>query len=191
MSSQQNLILSLYSSQQTVFTLAGIALAYQDEAVSPLSQRLNYYVQRGRLLNLRRGIYAKPGYNPEELACQLYTPCYLSLEYVLQRAGVVFQYDSQLTAVGYLSRTVDVDGREYAYHRIKGTILANLQGIEQRANNINIATPERAFLDVLYLNKEYHFDNLHPLHRRQVEALLPIYRSRRLAERVANLLDAK
>lgn len=191
MSLQQSLILSLYSVPQTVFTLADIALSYDDDAVSPLSQRLNYYVQRGQLFNLRRGIYAKQGYNPEELACQLYTPCYLSLEYVLQRAGVVFQYDSRLTAVGYLSRTVDVDGREYVYRQIKGTILANLQGIEQRACNINIATPERAFLDVLYLNKEYHFDNLRPLRRREVEALLPIYRSKRLVERVARLFNSR
>ena len=161
------------------------------EADNSLSKRLNYYVRQGLLLNPRRGIYAKPDYNPEELACLLYAPCYLSLEYVLQRAGVVFQYDSRLTAVGYLSRRVEVDGREYVYRRIKGTILANPQGIETTARGTNIATPERAFLDVLYLNKEYHFDNLRPLRRPKVDALLPIYQCRRLSERVDILFNRK
>ena len=45
---------------------------------------------------------------PEELACTLYTPSYISLEYVLQKAGVVFQYDERITAVSYLRRSIDI-----------------------------------------------------------------------------------
>ena len=114
-SSQNNTLLLLFESPQTVFTMAGIALLTGESREGVLSKRLNYYVREGKLQNPRRGIYAKKGYNPEELACLLYTPSYLSLEYVLQKAGVVFQYDSCLTCAGYLSRTVEADGKEYDY----------------------------------------------------------------------------
>ncbi|MDD3331464.1 MAG: hypothetical protein WCS39_08090 [Bacteroidales bacterium] len=51
------------------------------------------------MLNPRKGFYAKDNYNPEEIACLLYPPTYISLEYVLQGAGIVFQYDSTITNI--------------------------------------------------------------------------------------------
>lgn len=185
-SSQNNTILQLYESPKTVFTIAGIGLLTGEQRAGVLSKRLNYYVREGRLQNPRRGIYAKRGYNPEELACQLYTPSYLSLEYVLQKAGVVFQYDSRLTCVSYLSRSVEIDGHEYLYRRMKGEILADTAGIVCNGN-INTATPERAFLDVMYLNAEYYFDNLRPLDYKKITDLLHVYNNRRMETRVRKL----
>lgn len=153
-----------------------------------ISKRLNYYVREGKLLNPRRGIYAKQNYAPEELACLLYTPSYLSLEYVLQKAGVVFQYDNRLTCVSYLSRNVEIEGREYCYRRMKGEILADTNGIVCEGYT-NIATPERAFLDVMYLNAEYYFDNIRPLDYKRIAALLPIYGNKRMEVRVKKLFN--
>ena len=84
-----------------------------------LNKKLNYYVHAGKLQNPRKGIYTKPGYEPEELACSIYRPSYISLEYVLQKAGVVFQFDSRITLVSYLSRNIEVDTREYRYRKMK------------------------------------------------------------------------
>ena len=128
-------------------------------------------------------MYAKPDYNPLEFANLLYTPSYISLEYVLQQEGVVFQYDSRYTSISYLSREIEVDGSTYSYRRIKEDIIINTIGII-RKDNINIAIPERAFLDVLYLNKDYYFDNLNPLNRLIISQILPIYHSAALKERV-------
>ena len=186
--SQNNTLLLLFESPKTVFTMAGIALLTGESREGVLSKRLNYYVREGKLQNPRRGIYAKKGYNPEELACLLYTPSYLSLEYVLQKAGVVFQYDSCLTCAGYLSRTVEADGKEYRYRKVKGEILADTSGIDNKGL-INIATPERAFLDTMYLNAEYYFDNLRTLDYRKIMALLPIYGNKRMEARVKKMFD--
>ncbi len=153
-----------------------------------LNERLNYYVRKGKLLRPRKGIYVKPNYNQEELVCTLYTPSYISLEYVLQKAGVVFQYDERITAVSYLSRNIDIDGRSYAYRKIKGEILIVTQGINT-TGNVNIATPERAFLDTLYLNATYHFDNLNPLDKNLITKLLPVYNSKTLTARVKKLFE--
>lgn len=73
-----------------------------------LDTKLNYAVRTGKLLNPRKGIYAKSGYNIEELACKIFSPSYISLEYVLQKAGLVFQYDTKITALSYLRRDVEI-----------------------------------------------------------------------------------
>lgn len=187
-SSQNNTLLRLYESPQTVFSIAGISLLLGEEREGVVSKRLNYYVKEGKLLNPRRGFYAKKDYNPEELACMLFTPSYLSLEYVLQKAGVVFQYDSRLSLVSYLSRSVEIDEAAFFYRRIKGEILANTMGIECRGN-INRATPERAFLDVMYLNADYYFDNLRPLDYKTIIGMLPMYNCKRMEVRVKRLFQ--
>lgn len=152
-----------------------------------LNKKLNYYVRTGKLLNPRKGIYAKPNYSSEELACNLYTPSYISLEYVLQKAGVIFQFDSRITTISYLSRSIDIEDQTYSYRKIKGEIIANTKGISRQINHVNIATAERAFLDLLYLNKNYYFDNLNPLNKTKVNELLPVYMSKALTDRVKKL----
>lgn len=146
-------------------------------------------VHNGRLLNPRRGIYAKPGYNNEELACLVYTPSYISLQYVLQRAGILFQYGMAITSVSYLNRSIEVDGITISYRKIRGTALVNTAGITRQENHVNIATPERALLDLIYLEKEYHFDNMVSLDRKTVYNLLPLYQSVELSKRIRKLLE--
>ncbi|MDR3367473.1 MAG: hypothetical protein LBO71_10985 [Prevotellaceae bacterium] len=184
----KDIIFELYRDSRTVFRINDIALMLGETETSALRKRLHYHVQKGKLLNIRQGIYAKSGYKPEEVACLLYTPTYISLEYVLQRAGVIFQYDSAITNASYLSREVSVGNQTIRYRQIKGEILLNADGVILRKNNINIATPERAFLDMLYLNSHFYFDNLHPLNKKQVKKILPIYRSKKLAEKVNQIL---
>ena len=185
----KDIIFELYKSPRTVFRIMDIALLLNIEKAGSLRKILNYYVQTGKLLNPRKGFYAKEGYKPEELACLLYPPTYISLEYVLQRAGAIFQYDSAITNVSYLARETDIDNQTFRYRRIKGEILTNTAGIILNKNNINIAAPERAFLDMLYLNKNFYFDNLHILNKKTVSKLLPVYNSQTLVKTVNKLFS--
>jgi hypothetical protein len=185
----KDIIFELYKSSRTVFRIMDIALLVNIKKTTSLRKKMNYYVQTGKLLNPRKGFYAKEGYKPEELACLLYPPTYISLEYVLQRTGVIFQYDSAITNVSYLTRETDIDNQSFRYRQIKGEILVNTAGIILNKGNINIATRERAFLDMLYLNSRYYFDNLHILDKKKVEQLLPIYYSQTLVNRVNKLLS--
>lgn len=184
---KNDLILLIYQDARTVFRLGDIAMIAGETNFQSLNKKLNYGVHKGRLLNPRKGIYAKPHYNKEELAGCVYTPTYISLEYVLQKAGIIFQYDQRITSVSYLSRTIEVNGITYSFRKLKGELLVNTTGII-RQNSINIATPERAFLDTLYLNKDYYFDNLHPLSKDAILKLLPIYHSESLSKKVTKLL---
>lgn len=186
-SSQKDIIWLIYNNPSTVFTLSSVAILSGETEFQSLNQKLNYYVRTGKLLNPRKGIYAKPNYDPLELTCVLYTPSYISLEYVLQKAGILFQYDSRITAVSYLSRSLEIGDNSLTYRKIKDEILIDLTGIK-RVGNINIATPERAYLDMLYLNSSCYFDNVQSLDVALIHRLLPVYDSKVLTKRALKFI---
>ena len=186
---ETDLLFLLYNDIRTVYRLNDIAMLLGETNFESLNKRLNYLVRTGKLKNPRMGIYAKTAFSLDELACRIYTPSYISLEYVLQKTGVIFQYNSQISSISYLSRTIDIEGNNFVYRKIKGDVLVVTSGVNRMANGVNIATAERAFLDMLYLDANYYFDNLNPLNKELVFSLLPIYKSKRLSQRVTKLLQ--
>lgn len=184
-----NLIYKIYSDKRTVFSLQEIAILVNEPDSQKLKQRVNYYVRTNKLLNPRRGIYAKDNYSLEELACKVYKPAYISMEYVLRKSGVIFQYDSRVTAISYLSRSITVDENELVFRKIKNEILFSSLGITTLSNGVSIASPARAFLDTLYLNKAYYFDNIAGVDKNEIIKILPIFRSARLTKQVQNIIE--
>jgi len=180
--------LNIYQDKRTVFRLIDIGMMLGETNLQPLSKKLNYYVNKGLLLNPRKGIYAKPEFEPVELACRILSPSYISLEYVLQQTGIIFQFDTQFTLVSYLSRTLEIENLSFRFRKIKNTVLANSLGIIRKDNHVNIASAERAFLDLLYFEPEFYFDNLNPLNPDLVQKILPSYQSQSLNQRVNKLL---
>ncbi len=185
----KDIVLAAYQDKRTVFRLKDIAMLTGETNFVSINKKMNYLVRAGKFLNPRKGIYAKAGFSKEELACILFTPAYISLEYVLQKAGVIFQYDPAITSVSYLSRTTTVDDQSYVFRKVKTQILVNTKGVQRLNNHINIATAERAFLDILYLNTNYYFDNLRPLNTDSINKLLPLYNSKALHNRVKRTLS--
>jgi len=174
----ERLIYKLLESEQTVFSINEIAIIGEETDAVNLKNKINYYTKSGLLLNIRKGFYAKRNYNIEEFACKLYAPTYISLEYVLQKEGVVFQYSSEITSVSNLSRVITVDKFKIKYRKVKDSLLLNPLGIRRLENGINIATPERALLDSLYLNKSGYFDNTARLDFDLIKKMLEIYQSK-------------
>jgi hypothetical protein len=166
-----------------------IAMLTGETNFQSLNKKLNYHVKTGKLQNPRKGIYTKLNYDPEEMACTVFTPSYISLEYVLQKAGILFQYDSRITVIGNLSRTIEIEKQTYVFRKIKSNLLIETKGILQKENQVNIATTERAFLDLVYLNSESYFDNLNPLNKEAVFKLLPVYESKSMNERIIKLFN--
>lgn len=187
-SSRNKTLYSLLLRKETIFALPDVALFLNEDNTEALQARMQNAVKKGVLLNPRKGIYAKPDYSPLELACKLYTPSYLSLEYIMQRDGVIFQYDPTITMVSYLSREVSIEGNIIRYRKIKGEIMIAQEGIVRR-NNVNEATKERAFLDTLYLSPNYYFDNINALDYNEVMRILPIYKSKTLERRVTKIFS--
>ena len=184
----ENILISLYKDTRTVFRFRDIALLTGSTNFQSINNKLNYYVRTGKILNPRKGVYAKPGYNPEELSCRIYSPSYISLEYVLQKAGIIFQYDSGITVVSYLSRNLKVGDLSLRFHRLKGEILVNPAGIIQQAGHINIASAERAFLDLMYLDPVYYIDNPGSMDKKEIRRLLPVYDNLSLNSRINDII---
>lgn len=179
---------TILSSSRTVFTAQWLALQDGSRDRLSLVRSLRYYVRTGALRSPRNGIYTKPTYDEQELACTLFKPSYISLEYVLARAGVTFQYSEDVTCISYQTRTIEVDGKSYVFRKINPMLWANMAGIEQR-DNIAIATAERAFLDMVYLSAgQCYFDNLRPLNKELIRQILPVYNSKILVKRVEKFL---
>lgn len=180
-----NVILKLYSRPETVFTLNEVSQLFPEIAYESLRDRLYYFAKVGKLKRLHQSIYAKADYNPYELANKLYKPSYISLETVLGQGNVVFQYYETIFVVSYLTRTVSAGGISIQYRQIKGEVLTNTEDIEQK-DGYFIATLERAFLDAVYIYKNYHFDNLGVINWEKVDSLKKIYKSKAFERRVEN-----
>lgn len=179
----KDIILTLYSKPQTVFKIAEVAQLLPNVTPGNLRRRLHYFVTVGKLKKPRRGIYTKIEYEPFELANKIFVPSYISFETVLLKEGVVFQYYETIYVASYLSRILAVDGHKIWYKQIAEPALSNRLGIEEK-DGYFIASKERAFLDAVFLYKNYYFDNLGVLNWEKVFTLVPIYESKILEKRI-------
>lgn len=174
----------LLRSPKTIFSIKDVALLWNENNNLVVTDRLKRYARVGKLVRLRRGFYAKDkNYNRLELATRIYTPSYISFETVLTRTGINFQKYESIFVASYVTREIKVDGQNISYLRMKDYVLSNTTGVEQNGN-IAIATKERAFLDRIYISKDYHFDNLDVLDWDKVFEILPIYNNQRMEKKV-------
>ena len=180
----ENALAILYKSPKTVFTISDIALIWSENKAKNLRNRIRYYVNTGALIRLTRGVFAKDkNYNPKELATSIYTPSYISFETVLREAGMIFQHYETLYVASYNSKVLKVAGRNFCFRKIKNEVLYNTQGIVDKGS-FSQASPERAFLDTIYLYPRYYFDNLNSLDWDVCQKLVGIYHNQQLAKRL-------
>jgi len=183
----KNIVLAMRNTADSAFRFVDMSMITGETNYNALNQKLNYCVRNNKILNPRRGIYVKLNFSYEEIANKIFVPSYISLEYVLKQNGIIEQTNDIITSASYLSRKVTVDDKTLSYHKFKGEILVNPFGIV-RKKSVNIAIPERAFLDLLYLGKQYNFVNLDLMNKKTITKLLSIYNSKKLSEHVKNLL---
>jgi len=184
-----NYLTAILRSPKTVFTLKDIALLWNEPVSGAARVRLNYYVNRGDLYRIRKGLYAKSeSYNKLELATRILTPSYVSFETVLAKEGLIFQYYEPIFVASYTTRELAIGSQTYAFRKIKSDVLITCVGIEM-AEETSIATKERAFLDMLYLKVDYHFDNIRALDWDKVYGILPIYHNQRLIKKVNGIFQ--
>ncbi|MBU3964255.1 hypothetical protein KJ562_00760 [Patescibacteria group bacterium] len=179
----------LLRSQKTIFSTKDVALLWGEEREQIITGRLNKYVRASKLIRVRRGLYAKDkDYNRFELATRIYTPAYISFETVLTRAGINFQYYESIFVASYITREISVGSQKISFIRMKDYVLSNIIGIKHE-DGIATATKERAFLDRIYVSKDYHFDNLDALDWDKVFEILPIYNNKRMEKKVGKYFE--
>ncbi|MBN1860982.1 MAG: hypothetical protein JW840_05935 [Candidatus Thermoplasmatota archaeon] len=135
--------------QKKLFCLSDLTQLI-DEPKKSLSVQLTRLVHAKVLLRAAQGWYANPFHQPsaEEIAMVLRIPCYLSLEYALSRQGILSQAPYTMTLVTTRPPyTFHRKDKRYEYHQIHKSLF---WGYEQE-QGINIATAEKALLDLLYI----------------------------------------
>ena len=179
-----NALVKLYKSPKTVLTTADIAVLWNEINPNNLKAKISYYVNREVLIRLRGGIFAKDkNYNPKELASSICIPSYVSFETVLREAGMIFQYYNAIYSASYKTQSIKAGGLNFNFRKIKDAVLYNAEGIIS-GNNFSQATPERAFLDMIYLHPRYYFDNLDSLNWEKCAEMVKIYQNRQLIKRL-------
>lgn len=178
------LVAKLYQSSKTVLTSKDLALIWQESNRNNLKAKIAYYVKRGSLIRLSRGIFAKDqNYDPRELATSIYAPSYISFETTLREAGIIFQHYDVIFVAGSWPKTIKIGKFAITFRKLKKTVLYNPLGVERR-QHYGVATPERAFLDMLYLFPRYYFDNLKKIDWQKCFQIANIYQNKQLIKRL-------
>lgn len=178
-------IKDVFASKQSVFNINDLALIWEETSFTKVQDMARYYARTGSLHRLQRGIYVKSlsDYSAYELASKLFQPSYISLETVLKNEGIIFQDHQAVFSIANKTKTYQIDGRDFYFKKIKKIALSNFAGIENKAHYW-IASKERAFLDALYLYKDYHFDNLMSINWQKCFELVDLYSSKAMVTRL-------
>jgi len=117
---------------------------------------------KGMVERISRGVYlntlreARP--DIEEIACFLRIPSYISCEWALNRHGVILQSPAVCTVLTLQSsvgksRNIATGGVTIEFSRIAPKLFTGFEG----KDGYNLATPEKALLDAIYLRKHVPF----------------------------------
>ena len=175
----------LLNTGKTVFSVNDIYQIFSHLNKFSLRNLISRMGKQWLLQNICNGIRALPKYNIYELANVIQKPSYISLETVLYKEGIIFQYYGN-TIYSISTKTNDylLGDKKYVYKTIQPEILWNPKGVVYK-DWYAIATPERAMCDRLYLTPHHYFDNLRNIDREKVEEIAEIYDNKRM------LLDIK
>ena len=180
-----NLIAKLYQSPKTILTTKDIAMIWEETNTVNLTSKIKYYAKEGSIIRLTRGVFAKnKEYEVKELATSIYTPSYVSFETVLRDAGIIFQHHDSTFVAAPFSTTKKIAEHMITFRKLKDSVLYNALGVKNEGN-YSIATPERAFLDTIYLSPKFYFDNLRSINWKLCFELVKIYDNKQLIKRLA------
>jgi predicted transcriptional regulator of viral defense system len=135
------------------FLLAGLGSA------TAVRRQLDRWVKSGRLLRLRRGVYAVAlpyrveAPHPFLVANHLRKPSYVSLQSALSHYGMIPEFVPVTTSIT-TGRPEELDtplGRFLFRHLKKSAFFGYTQTEISRGQPVFLATPEKALLDLLYL----------------------------------------
>jgi predicted transcriptional regulator of viral defense system len=188
----------------------GLLLAGDVDPVG-VRRQLSRWVGSGRLHQLRRGLYAlappfqKVRPHPFLVANRLVLGSYVSLQSALAHYGLIPESVPVTTSV-----SADRPCRwktplgAYEFRHIQGDLLTGYRWMEvAEGQSANVATPEKALLDLIYLEPEadssryleelrlQHLEILDMEELRRLAALSGKPKLRRAAERIAGLAEAE
>lgn len=187
----KNLILNVWNSKSSVFTINELSNFIEYSSDIAFRSKISNYTKRWYLEKIARWIYSLPNkvINPFELANKIYSPSYISFFSALYSYWIVFQNPSTQIYLAYKKSTIKKIEKlwlEINLKCLKENILLNNEWLIIK-DNYTIASPERAFLDTIYLYKNIYFDNLDSLDLDKIRKLIYIYwKDKMMKNRIKN-----
>lgn len=173
--SRMKYINKILESNKTVFKSTELSLILGIDNKNTLKNILQRFKNAGTLIFHKWNLRSLKKYNKYELASKIKSKSYISLETVLQKEWVTFQYYwNTIMLISDKSLEKNIDNTTYTFSKIKDSILLNPLGIIDKWSYM-IATKERAVCDRMYLTPSYYFDNLESLDQDLLEKLSHIY----------------
>jgi hypothetical protein len=183
--------LKLINVKRNVFNTNDLELLFDEKNRTNLNQKIRYYVNNGYLTRIKRDIFCLDSKNidPLEVANKLLVPSYITGETVLSINGLSFQARKEITSCSYTKKTYRILNQDFSYHMLKKDVLFNPSGIIKNKDGINIASTERAILDMIYFTKgQYKFENIGDISFDDLKRISKIYNSK-IVDNVVNELE--
>ncbi|HRX64238.1 MAG TPA: hypothetical protein P5060_03990 [Candidatus Absconditabacterales bacterium] len=171
-------IKQLLDTNKTVFKTSEFSMVFGIENKNTIKNILQRMKKSGVLYYHGMNIWSikKTDYDRYEFASKIRKRSYISFETVLQKAGIIFQdYSNTITLASDNSLEKKIENTNYIFHKLNDKILKNPVGIKNIENKYMIASAERAICDMIYLSKNYHFDNINGLDIDRLEEIKDIY----------------
>jgi len=173
-----------------------------NEPRQTMRMQLYRWMKQGKLVSLRRGMYAlgatyrKVHPNPAVLANQIYRPSYLSFHWALGYYGLIPEkvvlYTSATTRA---PRRFENEFGHFRYFHIKTDFFLGYQTMKLDGQDVLVATPEKALLDLWHIEANewsvermasMRFQGLNLVSARKLRELADKSRSPRLMRAVQN-----
>lgn len=183
---KQNSIEKLVTSGKKVFTTEDLAVIWGISERRKLIERIKYYLRQKRLKHIHKGVYAYGDYTPLDIAQKLVPLSYVSLYTTSQMHGLTFQYYSSIYCVSLKSKTYDIGGQKYVYHKVKEPIFYSQSGLVNQGRYI-IADKERTICDMLYVFPGTAFDKLEGVDADKLVQISRLYGNKRLEREASGL----
>lgn len=151
---------SLFKNKAKNYPLFKIADVFkwfpQSDRATTINQ-LSQWTKKGELQRLKRGVYKLADFEIKDsfiLAGFIYSPSYISLETALNYYSIIPDIPFTVTSVT-TNKTKDFSLKEFgkfSYRHLKPSLFFGFETIRVEQYSYNIALPEKALFDYLYLN---------------------------------------
>jgi predicted transcriptional regulator of viral defense system len=145
--------------KQGIFDLATLVQLTGDRRET-IRMQLSRWCTSGKLISLRRGMYAFPEtgsstpINPAVMANKLYSPSYISTYWMLGFYGLIPEKVVTYTCVTQrTTRSFSNPFGTFKYQHIKGNAFFGYRFHEMSGEKVLVAEPEKALLDLWHLTK--------------------------------------
>ena len=179
----------LLEKPQKVFNIEDLAGLWDYSDFIKTKNLVAYYTDKQKLFRIAQGLYSTTD-QPKilEVAQKLQTPSYITYHTALTIHGINFQFYSSIHCFSHRKKEVEVLNQKIIYHQVKPEVLFNPLGIEEK-DNYNLASPERAVCDSLYISPSIAFDNLKGIDSEKLLEISRIYGNKRVEEEVLRIVE--